>query len=530
MVPSSVVLRRRIIAYLSSTDPRLVKHAVQTLCSLLDRWPTLSLSDEVRVAISLHAGSQDLYVRRWLSKLFALLGDQDYLPWVRNDLLGAEPDLENRTWAVSALAALQPHIDLIRLLRSLDLPPVESPYALSVRYLRTEPSPIDPRIAARSAEAEDAISPMWLALLHSRARGLVSDDLVAALTVHHDPNVAEYATWALVQHPAAGLADSRIDPHLIPSMPAQNRRWALRLLGKDPLTVHNYGDLVIQTIDKDPDPVVREGLAIAIGPWKLAPPLEQRIAEWYTSEADELTSNALQDHLERFAPITPVYRDALEVRPLSDNASHWLQRYPSSSFPVLVRRPRVRVRMAVPPSIREFHREETYIVAMDTVGFSRLPDSDQVSIVQQLLAACAQDRHAAALPDDQVVYLITGDGLIVGFRGADSALVPLRLALRLSSHFARLHDYQVRFGIHAGPAEWLVMNDGARQLIGHAVNWTVRTMSHADGGQVLVSQAYHDGQAHPARDYLPGITFSALDPAATKHGEPLVTLEASVAP
>lgn len=528
LLPPELVVRRRIVAYLRSDDPRLVKHAVQTLCQLLERGRGMSLSDEVRTALSRHQFTSDLYVKRWLSKLFGLLGDVDYLPWVRDVLLNAETDLENRTWAVAAMGALQPHADVLTLLRALDLPSTNSAYPLAIRYFRPEPWPLGDLAAARAMEASEALSPMWVALLHSQARDIVDTRLVGELTVHHDPRVAEYSVWSLVQHPHGVFAHARVAPDTIPAAAVQLRRWWFRLLGKDRHTLHAYADLICQTLDRADRVQVREGVALAIRDMNLAPPLAQRVAEWYVDEPDELVLIPLSQHLRQFAGRCPAYREALDARPFVDSTAELLADYPSSEFAVLIERPAGRPSVATPPSIVDSTRTTTYIVGMDTVSFSALTDSDQVSVLRQLLAGCADDEEITGLSSGSAAYLITGDGLIIGFRGDGRRieLLPLNLALRLRSRFHELHGYQTRFGVHAGPAQWLAMSDGSTQLIGHAVNWTARVMNAASGGQVLVSQQYHESHAHPARDYIRGVAYTKLDPAPkTKHGEDIPALE-----
>jgi len=171
---------------------------------------------------------------------------------------------------------------------------------------------------------------------------------------------------------------------------------------------------------------------------------------------------------------------------------------------------------------------ETYFLAMDTVQFSTRTDAQQLTILRDLLSGCEHDEDLRRLRRDECVYLITGDGLIIGLSGDHNALVPLKSAMRLRRLNAELRGYQVRYGVHYGPANWLNLVDGSRQLIGHAVNWSARVMSAAGGNELLVSGEYYRQQIHPRRDVI-GASFMEVAGLVTKLGEPIAAWRA-VAP
>ncbi len=90
-----------------------------------------------------------------------------------------------------------------------------------------------------------------------------------------------------------------------------------------------------------------------------------------------------------------------------------------------------------------------------------------------------------------------GDGFMASFTSASSALyAAIAMQQAISTHFAASETpIRIRIGINAG--EPIATND---DLHGTAVIQAARIMSHADGGEILVSDIVRDLLA--GKDYL----------------------------
>jgi class 3 adenylate cyclase len=511
MNPVTPELRSRIVAFLESDEERLVKYAIQRLCEVLEADRRLTLSPVVVVALARHLYSPHLMVRRWLYKLVALSGERRYVPWL-HEQLRSERDPENLSWAVAALFALEPRDRVAARLASLNL--VGQPYALCARFFGAQLAPVPERLEREAAEAEEPLPAMWLALLYARNRGLVRPTVIRALSGHHQPAVSEYSIWSVVRSPDGGLADIEVGPGEFAARTPQVRRWLYRLLGKDPGNLAIYADFIAERIERESDPRAREGLALALGAEVPPAPLVEAICEWAASEEDPLTKVALGDHLRLLGSGVPAYREALEVLE-SDPA---LLVASSRVDDVFLERTG---KVSAVPRPRDVEARESYLIGLDTVGFSKLSDHEQFAVLQDILAACDGDPDVQAAGAANATFVITGDGVIGAFTGIQHALAPLRMALRIADRPTAAGEAQFRFGVHAGPVNWIELESGERQLSGNSVNWTVRVMDAAEEANIYVSEAYYDLHAHPRRDQLSVGEFRAVEGLVTKHDEPL---------
>ena len=178
------------------------------------------------------------------------------------------------------------------------------------------------------------------------------------------------------------------------------------------------------------------------------------------------------------------------------------------------------------PVIERDISDHVYILGADTVDFSRRTDRQQYTIFRDLLDALHNEDLVIRQDPFDVAVLLRGDGVFVCFRQPANRLAPLRVALRLRRHFRELRGYELRFGVNAGPATWILLRGGGTEVISHTVNWAARVMSAATGNQVLVSDTYYRTMVVPSADDLPEATFQFVEGLATKHGEPLPAWEA----
>ena len=506
--------RSQIIAFLESDDERLIKHAIQQICKRLEADRPLTLTDVAWAALSRHMLSPHILVRRWLYKVVGLTREGRLAPWLRGQLRGGETDPENLSWAVAAFFSLEANAQIGARLRSLSLD--MAPHQLSARFFRPELPPIDTELERVAIEADEPLPPMWLALLHARHRGYVRTSVIQALTDHDDAGVSEYSVWALVRDPGGRFDKLTIGPGDIAARNPQVRRWLYRLLGKDPRNLQIYSDLIAERSLQETDPRAREGLALALGLELLDPTLAMRVAEWFAEEDDQLTKLALVQHVRDMASEVTVYHEVLEAQ---DDPTLFL---PVQEHDVFVEGP---IRMSAVPQPIGVRPRDSYLIGFDTVGFSKFSDKAQGQIVLDIYAECESDPYASEVPVGDTCISRAGDGAIAAFAGTNHSLVPLKMALRMARQRADSGGHQFRFGVHAGPVNWIELEDGQHEIQGSAVNWTARVMDAAEGGQILLSAPYYDLYAYPGRDQLDVEGFRKIEDRATKHGEPLPVYE-----
>lgn len=163
------------------------------------------------------------------------------------------------------------------------------------------------------------------------------------------------------------------------------------------------------------------------------------------------------------------------------------------------------------PTVSKFEIETVYFLSVDTVSFSARSDSEQISIAQSLLLEVAQAPQIQSLAPGVVVPIFTGDGLIIGILRAANRKVPLDVALALQHKLGSVYAFELRMGVHAGSVSVVTMTDGSRQLLGHAINESVRVMTGAPPNGILVSESYYIDVLHRGREVVPGFSFEAME-------------------
>jgi class 3 adenylate cyclase len=309
------------------------------------------------------------------------------------------------------------------------------------------------------------------------------------------------------------------------------RRWYYRMLTKNVADIGPNLDLVQQAIaDESND--AREGLALGLRELPIDDSssivvsiLAPMVADWYAQEESEHVCRSLRRHFEHFAFAYGSYREILE----EEEGSEGIDLSSDTPRAVFVRRQldlpiETRRRQVAIPQVDSVSQEATFLLAVDTVEFSRHPDDRQIVIFRDLLESLADDPTLRRVDPEDVVTLLTGDGLILALRKVDNRHVPLQVALAVQETYAELRGYQLRFGVHDGTAFWIYLRDEGRQLIGNAVNWAARVMSVADGGTVLVSKHYYEGIVRPDINRYRGLKFLNVEGAVTKHSEPVEAL------
>jgi class 3 adenylate cyclase len=146
------------------------------------------------------------------------------------------------------------------------------------------------------------------------------------------------------------------------------------------------------------------------------------------------------------------------------------------------------------------------VVFTDIMDFSQKSTEDQKELVEALNAEVSHELRPFLLPPyerPQVIALPTGDGMALAFvhydqRGWTCETV-FRLVHRLQEWAFRKTTASdsgpvaLRFGIHAGPIEFVTDINGRPNICGNTINYAQRVMDAANGMQVLLSEeAYRE--------------------------------------
>jgi class 3 adenylate cyclase len=524
---------QELLALLVSGDPRLAKRGLQLICDAIEAGRRVDLTRDPRLftAISMLKGTNDVLVRRWLYKLIGLLNIRQLVPWLEGQLHGREEDPENITWAVGALIGISGLSTVNRKLMRAGLDPTNPAFILAGDYFRSGP-PVDSSILAKTLEHDDPVAHKWLSMRFGKDGSALPRDVLPDLATSNNATVVEYSIWALHRDPGGRLADLSIFPQDIDTLPPNVRRWFLRLLVKEPANLTPYADIVSHAMS-DPDQLVREGLAIGLLNAPFNEVLAENIANWFIREPDPLVRLALARALSARRQRFPYFNELLtQEREASGSlAARILPQPPSrKAAKIFVPSPRKYRRSSSlfkpVPEITSNIQEDAYLLGIDTVKFSEHTDRQQYAIFRDLLDALSNEDLVVREDPENLVVLLTGDGAFIAFRGSRSRLSPLRLAVSLQRSFHALRAYKLRFGVNSGPATWIFFKQSSPQLISHAVNWTARVMSAAQGEQILLSDHYYRQYVQPARDELGGISYRVLTGLKTKHDDEIPAWEA----
>ena len=136
-----------------------------------------------------------------------------------------------------------------------------------------------------------------------------------------------------------------------------------------------------------------------------------------------------------------------------------------------------------------------HVLFIDLVGYSKLLIEEQKERLRQLtdiVLATAQVREA---PNEQLIRLATGDGMVLVFR--NSAEEPALCALEITQALKTHPEIAVRMGIHSGPVSEVTDVSGRTNITGGWINMAQRVMDCGDAGHILLSKhVANDLQEH----------------------------------
>jgi len=138
--------------------------------------------------------------------------------------------------------------------------------------------------------------------------------------------------------------------------------------------------------------------------------------------------------------------------------------------------------------------EIAHILFIDTVGYSKLPLSEQREL-QELLNQIVRGTSCfrAAEVAGKLIRLPTGDGMALVF--AESIAAPLNCALEITEKLRSHPQLSVRMGIHTGSISRVIDVNDHVNIAGSGLNIAQRVMSCGDARHILMSKHVADDLA-----------------------------------
>lgn len=490
---------RRIETLLALEDDRSIKSGIQAACELLETGAKITRTQHQRIrsAVSPHLLSNDPFVRRWMYKLIAQLGDPPYAAYLRTQLSDLDLVPENRTWAVAALAKVSLNF-------KSDLMAVGEDWTLAYRLSSGMFKHVGSmRKYVRDASNEDdPLAHQWLGLLHGDGRARIPMELLKELTASPHPEVREYALFGLRKRGGGSIDQTLLGPQEIVQHPPNVRRWYYRLLLNDESNLVRFGGLIEDWVEGEGDSKAREGLALGFIGLQLNQTWHQLLEDWRQVENDPYVLTALDRYFDKFKSTWSSSTNApTDTLPLRRHAGHLprrkVERMPDNSgF-----------------RITSSARISTFTLVVDIERFSARSDEAQLAMFEQMLGVLRERRDLSS-----ATCLLVGDGALVIWTDAAVSTAPVEVAFQLYDAWSELAQARIRMGAHAGSAHKLVLNDGRDQFIGDAINKAVRCCSVASPGELVVSEEYYQTVMKPHSRRISSMAWKE-DEAEIKHGD-----------
>ncbi|MDP3634113.1 hypothetical protein [Phenylobacterium sp.] len=302
----------------------------------------------------------DPHVRRWTFNAIALVGNKaQNLEATLDALERNRGDDDIFAAGMAALIALTSEAETEAQLKQIGVE-LEGAVLLAAAQQATS---YNDRLAERRVHPDQAsASELRLAAVlvglgkapeHLFSLGHVNAAVIGSFYGHHDKQVAQYAAWAVCEHPDLNLSHLGFSPSKLRDQAADVRKYGFRLLTADDATAEHNRDLVAEA-SFDTDRKAREGLAIGLAQ-SYFPGLEEITLEWHGREADPAIKEAILDHFVAHADRTPVYEDS---------AKEAYRRAPVGS----ILRAKLEARAEGKPIFREFRKIDYQATSLDLFG------------------------------------------------------------------------------------------------------------------------------------------------------------------
>ena len=177
--------------------------------------------------------------------------------------------------------------------------------------------------------------------------------VIGSLNGHDDKQVAQYAAWAVWEHPYLDISHLGFPPSRLRDQPADVRKYGFRLLTADDATAERHLDLIAEaTFDEDRK--AREGLAVGLVNAYVSG-LEEITLEWFAREHDPSIKDAILDHFVAHADRSAVYEDSAR------------EAYRKAATGSILRA-KLEARAEGKPIFREFKKIEFQATSLDLFG------------------------------------------------------------------------------------------------------------------------------------------------------------------
>lgn len=138
---------------------------------------------------------------------------------------------------------------------------------------------------------------------------------------------------------------------------------------------------------------------------------------------------------------------------------------------------------------RKLEPRVVHVLFADIVGFSKMSIEGQERAERRLREmVSSNEAFAESSLRGSMTCVDTGDGVALAFD--DDPLAPLHVAVALCEHMAAESSFQLRIGLHSGPAVHTTDIAGHPNVKGVGMNVAERVMSAANPGQVLMTEHY----------------------------------------
>lgn len=247
--------------------------------------------------------STDILVRRWSFKAANWVCRADDCQAL-NERMSSEEDTENLTWAMAALLGLSQkrEIDAHNVAGRIEITPAmrlaSRLFIRKPQLILLEPMPLI------SINSDDFMLLKWASLLegYGQAPGELFEGRhptgasLEELTLHPDPEVAEYSVWARWRGEGYGFANLGIDVDRVQTLPGNVKRWAYRLITKEPSAALAHLDMLQEITETELDKRAREGLALGMRNLQLLE-LEPIVLDWYEGKPEDEVRFPLLEHM-----------------------------------------------------------------------------------------------------------------------------------------------------------------------------------------------------------------------------------------
>lgn len=304
-----------IEALLVMPDAALRKTGLQRMCSLYEVGARLAEAFKISLLLNALMWDKAEEVRRWACKAVALVRNRDAnLDALTSRIVDVDPDLENATWAITALFSIVGTDCARAILREKGIA-LDEPGLLASMLFAANGCGAAEGASRVDIEVAPPLTLKWACLLfgynkvpenlfHPR---LANVKLMGELNGHDEPTVAEYSIWALVQNPDCEISDLGFDPRDIVGMPSNVRRWGCRLITKDSQTLRHYEELARELMI-DESVSAREGLALGLKNL-FYDGMEALVLDWLPIEPPGPVRDVLLEHMATQSAKIPEYHE-----------------------------------------------------------------------------------------------------------------------------------------------------------------------------------------------------------------------------